>query len=229
MKPRCFVEGKCVSCFMLITFEGLDFSGKTTQAERLAKKLSTLPLPGESLVRPVRFLREPGGTRISERLREILLDRKNLELDEVAELMLFAASRAQLVRQVILPAQLRGETVLCDRYADSTTAYQGYGRGLDLEAINKINGLATAGVLPDLTILVDISVEEIARRRKLAGASADRMESSGSEFYGKVRAGYLELARQEPGRFRVVNGASPVEAIEQEIWQALELLERRHQ
>ncbi len=162
---------------MFITFEGLDFSGKTTQATRFVERVKA-DAQGSVL-----FLREPGGTRISERIREILLDREHLEMSPMAELLLFSASRSQLVQEVILPALGRGETVVCDRFYDSTTAYQGYGRGLDLQAIGRINAIASAGLVPDLTIFVDIPIEEIGRRKTAAGVPFDRMESGGGEFY----------------------------------------------
>jgi dTMP kinase len=205
---------------MFLTFEGLDFSGKTTQARLVVEKLKAPPSTSGLSPRTVRFIREPGGTRISERLREILLDKKNLDLSQTAELLLFSASRAQLVEEVILPALQRGETVICDRYYDSTTAYQGYGRGLDLATIHQINAAATFGLKPNLTILVDIPVDEIERRKAAAGLSFDRMESSGKAFYEKVRQGYHEIAREEPGRFVVVNGLKPIQELEQEIWRA---------
>jgi dTMP kinase len=205
---------------MFLTFEGLDFSGKTTQAKLVVEKFKTPPPNSGILPRPVQFIREPGGTRISERLRELLLDKKNLELGEMTELLLFSASRAQLVEEVILPALQRGETVICDRYYDSTTAYQGYGRGLDLSTIHRINAAATFGLKPDLTVLVDIPVEEIERRKSLTGQPFDRMESSGRAFYEKVRHGYHEIAREESGRFVVVDGLKPVQELEQEIWRA---------
>ncbi len=139
---------------MFITFEGLDFSGKSTQATILVEKLKKAhPV--------VHFLREPGGTKISERIRDILLDKKNLEMTDAAELLLFSAARAQLVKEVIVPALQRGEIVVCDRYYDSTTAYQGYGRGIDLDAVKSINRLATGGTDPDITFFVDIPVDEI--------------------------------------------------------------------
>lgn len=206
---------------MFITFEGLDFSGKSTQAQRLVEKLRAAALPGDDRIRPVQFIREPGGSPISERLREILLDRKNLELNDVAELLLFSASRAQVVRQVILPVLRRGEHVLCDRYVDSTTAYQGYGRGLDLNSVRQINRFATSGLVPDITILVEITPDEILHRKQRAGIAFDRMEDSGKEFYERVRNGYRELASLEPRRFLVVDGMAPVETVEQEIWNAL--------
>ncbi len=194
---------------MFITLEGVDFSGKTTQAQMLVDRLSRK--------HPVCFLREPGGTPISERIREILLDRKNLELTDEAELLLFSASRAQLVTRVIRPALLRGETVICDRYYDSTTVYQGYGRGLDLDAVRTINTLATSGLAPDLTIVVDIPVGEIERRKHASGKKFDRMESSGREFFDRVRNGYLALCANEPQRVIRVDGLRPVEAIHADI------------
>ncbi len=206
---------------MFITFEGLDCSGKSTQAQLLAQRLETEPLPGDERPRKVRFLREPGGTSISERLRDILLDRTTLELHERAELLLFEASRAQLVYRVIRPALERGEIVLCDRYADSTTAYQGYGRGLDLDAVERINRFATGELRPDLTVCVDITAEEIMRRKSLRGDPADRMESAGSRFYERVRKGYLEIAQHDPGRFVVVNGMPPVAEVQEAVWRTV--------
>ena len=221
MTSGCFGRRKSVRSCMFITFEGLDFSGKSTQAHRLRSALEQRPLPGAAEVRPVRFLREPGGTRISERLREILLDRKNLELHETTELMLFAASRAQIVAEVIRPSLERGEIVLCDRYADSTTAYQGYGRGIDLNAIRHINRLATGGLNPDVTFFIDIDVEEIGRRRRAAGVPADRMEDAGMEFYRRARAGYRAVAAEEPHRVLRIDGMASVEDVERAVWSAL--------
>src|ERR1041385_2774923 len=196
---------------MFITFEGLDFSGKTTQANLLVERLKER---GKDVV----FLREPGGTKISEKIRKILLDKQHLEMNERAELFLFSAARTQLVSEVILPALQRGMIVLCDRYDDSTTAYQGFGRGLNLDQIKTINAMATAGTTPDLTVLVDIDIDEITRRQKAAGISSDRMESSGHQFYEQVRAGYLTIASSEPKRFVVINGMRPMEEIHNEIW-----------
>jgi len=201
---------------MFLTFEGLDASGKTTQAQILVDALRTRGTAA------VRFIREPGGTVISERLREILLDRRNLALSDLAELFLFSASRAQLVREVIAPALARGETVVCDRFADSTTAYQGYGRGLDLGAIGMVNELATSRTVPDLTVLVDIPVEEIVRRRTAAGVSADRMEGGGREFFERVRQGYMAIARAHPERVVVVDGRRSIGLIAEEILRAVE-------
>jgi dTMP kinase len=201
---------------MFVTFEGVDCSGKTTQAAML---VDALRARGGAIVH---FIREPGGTAISERLREILLDRSNLELSELTELFLFSASRAQLVAQFILPALARGEIVVCDRFYDSTTAYQGYGRGLDLEAVRRINAVATAGTEPDLTVLVDIPVGEIEARKKASGGAPDRMENAGRAFYERVRKGYLAIAREQPGRFVVIDGMRNVNDIALDIRRAVE-------
>jgi dTMP kinase len=212
---------------MFITFEGLDCSGKSTQAQLLAEKLAGEKLPGDDHPRPVQFIREPGGTAISERLRSILLDRGLLELHERTELLLFEASRAQLVHQVIRPALARGEIVLCDRYADSTTAYQGYGRGLYLAAVEEINRFATDGLRPDITLYVDITPEEIVRRKVHRGDADDRMELSGARFYERVRNGYLEIARREPDRFLVVDGMPPISIVQEAVWRAVEEVANR--
>ncbi len=201
---------------MFLTFEGVDCSGKTTQAAIL---VDALRAAGGTRVH---VIREPGGTAISERLREILLDRSNLELSDLTELFLFSASRAQLVRDIILPALGRGEIVVCDRFYDSTTAYQGYGRGLDLEAVRMINSVATGGTDPDLTVLVDISVGEIQARKAASGKGTDRMESAGREFYERVRGGYLAIARGNPERFVVIDGMRSVEDIARDVRRAVE-------
>ncbi len=206
---------------MFITFEGLDCSGKSTQAQRLAERLASDPLPGEPSPRPVCVLREPGGTAVSERLRDILLDHATLDLHERAELLLFEASRAQLVHRVIRPALARGEIVICDRYADSSTAYQGYGRGLDRASVEEINLFATAKLCPDLSLFIDIAVEEVAHRKAQRGDTADRMEIAGRRFYERVRNGYLDIARRDPHRFVVVDGMPPIPVVQDAVWRAL--------
>ncbi|HEX9007590.1 MAG TPA: dTMP kinase [Bacteroidota bacterium] len=212
---------------MFITFEGLDFSGKTTQAVRAVERLQDLAGAGEAP--PVHFLREPGGTRISERIREMLLDKANLDMGELTELLLFSASRAQLVREIIRPALERGEIVVCDRYCDSTTAYQGYGRGIDLALVRAVNTAATGGTMPDLTLVIDIPVDEIARRKDRAGMAFDRMESAGRAFYERVRQGYRDLAAQEPRRFVIVDGTGSIDTIGQDVWRHLSCRLKIHQ
>lgn len=207
---------------MFITFEGLDFSGKSTQAKLLVERLKNMPTATGGHHMMVHFVREPGGSKISEQIRELLLDRKFPEMTDTAELLLFSASRTQLVKEVIIPALRRGETVICDRYYDSTTAYQGYGRGLDLRAIQTINRLATAGTDPDLTIFIDIPVEEVERRKHSAGLTFDRMESSGRDFYERARKGFLEIAAKQAHRFVTINGMASIENVQQQVWQEVE-------
>lgn len=195
---------------MLITFEGLDYSGKSTQVQRLADRLTREGFQ-------VLVVREPGGTPIGEGIRSILLDKKLAAMTDRAELLLFSASRAQLVEEVIRPALGRGMVVLCDRFHDSTTAYQGWGRGLPTDAVETVNELATGGLKPTLTILMDVPVEVLEARVRALGLARDRMESNGRAFYDRVRSGYRELAHKEP-RFVVIDGNRPEAAIEQEIW-----------
>jgi dTMP kinase len=196
---------------MFITFEGLDSSGKTTQANLLVDRLRA---SGKEVV----FLREPGGTVVSEKIRGVLLDIQHAEINRIAELFLFSAARTQLVDQVICPALRAGKVVVCDRFYDSTTVYQGYGRGIHLDDVVEINRIATSGTTPDLTLLVDVTPEEIERRRQAAGVADDRMESSGDQFFQRVRKGYRTLAQQEPKRIVVVDGMRSVEIIQKEIW-----------
>jgi dTMP kinase len=202
---------------MLITFEGLDSSGKSTQAKHLVDSLRKRQ--GSP---PVHLIREPGGTSISERIRDILLDRDHGALSIGAELFLFSASRAQLVAEVIGPAVKRKEFVVCDRYYDSTTAYQGYGRGIDLRSIQHINRLATSGLVPDITLLLDLSLAALEQRRAKAGLDTDRMESAGKEFYERVRAGYLRMARDEPERFVIIDASGGEDTVKRSVWEQIE-------
>ncbi len=202
---------------MFISFEGIDCCGKTTQVKLLIEKL-------QSQNRHVVLLREPGGTVISERIREILLDKKNSKMIQITELLLFSAGRAQLVSEVIKPALLQNKIVICDRYVDSTTAYQGYGRGLTLGAVKTINRVATTDVMPKKTFFIDITVQEMHERRRAKNHEIDRMELSNEEFFHRVRNGYLELAKEEPDRFIVIDGKQPIETIHEEIWKTVEYL-----
>ncbi|HZK17986.1 MAG TPA: dTMP kinase [Clostridia bacterium] len=191
-----------------IVFEGMDGSGKTTQISRVAESLQNC---GYKIV----STREPGGTRIGEKIREILLDPGNLELDERAEALLYAAARAQHVREIIRPALEAGKTVLCDRFCASTLAYQGYGRGIDLDFLQEVNQLATGGLTPDLTLLFDISpAEGLSRVHKFR--DGDRLEQEHGGFYRKVRQGYLELAEEEG--MRVIDAGNPLNEVYNKVY-----------
>jgi dTMP kinase len=177
---------------MFISLEGIDGSGKTTQAKLLADELG----------RETVLIREPGGTAAGERIRELLKD-PAVKLDSLAELLLFCAARAQLVDEVIDPAREAGGDVVCDRFSDSSVAYQGVARGLGIERVEEICDLATGGVWPDLTILLRIDPEAAAKR--IGGRRADRFEGEGIDLQRKVAAGYDEVARRHPDRVRVVD------------------------
>lgn len=198
---------------LFITFEGVDFCGKTTQVRCLERHLISR---GHELV----VVREPGGTDISEKIRDILLDKRNVRMKAITEMLLYQASRAQITGEVILPALEEGKTVICDRYFDSTTAYQGYGRGLDLELIQKVSQLASSSLRPGLTFILDISPQELFARVKnldlfqdSAQIRTDRMEVPRISFHEKVRKGYLQMAKSEPDRFRVIPATKTIEEI----------------
>jgi dTMP kinase len=182
---------------ILITIEGIDGAGKSTQAQMLAEWL-------RAEKRDVVLTREPGGTELGERLRPLLLDGQ-ARVGAAAELFLYAADRAQHVEEVIRPALAAERVVICERYSDSTAAYQGYGRGLDTGFVQRVNQFATGGLVPDLTLLLDVAVE-LARAR-MAG-TPDRLERQEAAFHERVRAGYLELARVQPERLRTVDAAA---------------------
>jgi len=201
---------------MLITFEGLDFSGKSTQVRLLSERLSHENFN-------VLVLREPGGTEIGEKIRSILLDKESSGMTDVSELFLFSASRAQLVEEVVKPALEGNMIVICDRFYDSTTAYQGWGRGLLKEAITVIHQLATSGLVPDVTFFLDLPLSEVEKRMQRSKSGKDRMESNGHGFYEKVREGYLQLARKEK-RFVIIDAMQSIEAIQDTVWQKTEKL-----
>jgi len=185
-----------------ITFEGGEGSGKSTQSELLARSLTA---SGRHVLR----LREPGGTDLGESLRELLLHRR-ADMSSEAELLLFLAARAELVRSVIRPALDDGTIVICDRFADSTFAYQGYGRGLDLERLRQLNDWATGGLVPDLTVLLDLPVVAGLQRKH---TETDVFQLEDVEFHQRVRQGYLALARSEPSRWLVTDGTTSIEIL----------------
>ena len=197
---------------MFITFEGPEGSGKTTQARLLAAFLREL---GFDVIQA----REPGGTGIGEQIRSVLHDTSNTDINARTEILLFSASRAQLVAQLLRPALTGGKFVICDRYADSTLAYQGYGRGLDLDMLQAITAFATGGLTPDLTLCLDIQPEQGLQRRRLGGEEWNRLDAETLEFHRRVRAGYLELASLDPTRWIVINADRPIEEVEVEIEQ----------
>jgi len=196
---------------LFITFEGPEGSGKTTQIRLLADWL-------REQGREVLTTREPGGTRIGEAIRSILLSPEHTEMCAEAEILLFSAARAQIVRQVLHPHLERGGVVLCDRFADSTLAYQGYGRLLDLATLRQITAFATGGLVPALTICLDLPVRE-GLRRKQGGDQVEwnRMERERLDFQERVRSGYLALAVSEPGRWSVLDALRDVDVIQAEI------------
>lgn len=191
---------------LFITFEGADGCGKTTQLNLLKEYL-------EKNGYDVLVTREPGGKGLGEKFREILLNYDGV-VSERCESFLFLADRAQNIDTIVKPAINVGKIVLCDRHIDSSVAYQGYGRGLDIEEIKQLNTLATGGLLPDLTLVFDIDIETSMKR---VGKEKDRMESAGNEFFNRVRNGYLELAKHEPKRIKVVNSTASIEEIHEQV------------
>jgi dTMP kinase len=195
---------------LFITLEGGEGTGKSTQIARLAAEFSSRGLI-------VTSLREPGGTPLGDRVREILLDPAMAGMSHWAEVFLYEASRAELVDAVILPALDRGEVVLCDRFTDSTLAYQGFARGLDLDALRALNERATHGLEPDVTVLIDVE-PSVGLGRATAQGPADRLEAEGFAFHEAVRAGFLVLAAEEPGRFVVADGSGSPDEVAAEVW-----------
>jgi dTMP kinase len=202
---------------MLITFEGIDGAGKSTQIKKLVHSLSN---KGVDVV----TLREPGGTAVAEKIRNILLESSH-EISSIGELLLFSASRAELVQEVIMPALAGGKTVILDRFFDSTTAYQGYGRGLDMGMLRSIIAISACGITPDITFYLDLEPEE-ALKRKFSKTSIplafdsdelDRMERSGLEFYRHVRKGYLDIMRLNTERVVCINALDPAAVIHHKI------------
>jgi dTMP kinase len=202
---------------LFITFEGIDFSGKSLQANLLADKLMQLKLP-------VVFVREPGGTEISEKIREVVLDARHHGMTAQTEVLLYSAARAQIVREVVIPNLAKGKVVICDRYFDSTTAYQGYGREIDLDFIEKLHTFVIQKVVPDVTFLIDLEPEVAIERKKVSNTAMDRLEKENLEFHQRVRAGYLKLAANEPQRFQIIDGARSVDEIHSDVLQRVNSL-----
>ena len=207
---------------MLITFEGIDGSGKSTQARLLEERLKLLGYP-------VVLFREPGGTVLSERIRDLLLD-PTLQILPLAELLLFSAARAQLVEERIKPELATGNLVICDRFFDSTTAYQGGGRRLfDVNWLASFHRRVTGGLVPDRTYLIDVNPEAAASRRAVRagahpGLKEDRMEASGEGFQGAVAEAYARIAAEEPDRVRRIDGRLTPEAVHAQVWADLQPL-----
>ena len=203
----------------LITFEGGEGCGKSTQVARLAEDLRAR---GVEVV----VTREPGGTRLAELVRGLLKDEREDPPCDRSELLLFLAARAQLVCNVIKPALAAGKWVVCDRFSDSTFAYQGYGRGLPLDALRLMNGFAVDGLSPDLTLLLDVRPEVAAarmrRREETTNTSADRIEQAGGGFHARLRAGFLELAAAEPNRIKVIDANGTPDEVGGEIRAAVD-------
>ena len=187
-----------------ITFEGIDGAGKTTQINLLESELKQRGI--STLI-----FREPGGTRLSEKIREILLNRENIHLSYESERLLFVAARAQLMAEKIKPALEQDQFIICDRFADSTVAYQGYGRGLNVEYLEELNNFATNSIQPDLTIILDVDPSKAAHR--MGSDVADRMESTGIEFFSRVREGYNEIAHRHPLRCVIIDGDKPASEV----------------
>jgi dTMP kinase len=197
---------------VFLTFEGGEGSGKSTQLRTLARRLEAAGLP-------VRVLREPGGTVVGEAVRALLLDPEHTGLDATAELLLYEASRAQLVADVIEPALAAGEIVMCDRFYDSTTAYQGYARGLSLERISELNLTATSGLMPDRTLVLDI--DPVLGIERATRHGADRLEGESLAFHRAVRDGFLAIAERHPQRVRVIDASGTPDEVAERVAAAL--------
>jgi dTMP kinase len=207
---------KSVKKGWFITLEGGEGSGKTTQ---LMKLTETLREAGYEVV----STREPGGTEIGREIRQLLLDGERGEIAPATELLLYAADRAQHVREIILPALQAGKVILCDRFQDSTTVYQGHGRGLNMEWVKSLAQIATGGLVPDLTLLLDIppqvGLQRSQDRLAQVGSGEDRFEKESLEFHQKVRVAFLEMAKKEPKRFKIFDATKDPEVLAKEIFE----------
>jgi dTMP kinase len=195
-----------------ISFEGIDFSGKSTQIKLLLEKLR------EHNIKAM-VLREPGGTIISEKIRAILLDKSYKEMNPKTEILLYSAARTQLVHEKIIPELEKGAYIIVDRFYDSTTAYQGFGRVLDLSFVNSLNLFATSQLKPYKTFFIDITPKEAEKRRKAAMFETDRIENEGVDFYKQIRDGFLKMVKNEPERFICIDGEQPPSIIADHLWE----------
>lgn len=201
---------------MFITFEGIDLCGKSTQAKLLYEYF-------KNKKKKVILAREPGGTYISEKIRNILLDKDNNDMRYLTEFLLFSASRHQLVEQVIIPNLKKKFIVICDRYYDSSTAYQGFGGGIDLKMVDKINKFSTDNLAPDISFLININYRQSIKRKYKIKKAQDRIEQKKLSYYNKVVKGYLEIASKNKKRFRVLDGKKSIDELHQEILSHLKL------
>jgi dTMP kinase len=199
---------------VFITFEGPDGSGKTTQIKLLEKYFKE---KGYDIL----ITREPGGTNISEQIRNVILDKNNMEMDKITEALLYAASRAQHVAQIIKPALLEGKAIICDRFVDSSIVYQGIGRNLGIDFIKKINDMATAGTQPDITFLMKLS-PELGLNRKFSSDECNRLDMEKLEFHNKVYEGYLKLESLYPQRIIGVDASKSIEELYKDIVKIVE-------
>ena len=201
---------------LFITMEGTDGSGKSTQLQLLQQYLTD---KGFNVV----LVREPGGTRISEKIRTIILSKKNRDMNYMTEALLYAASRAQLVNQVILPELKKGSVVICDRFVDSSIVYQGIARELGIDVVKKINNIATGGLTPDITFFLDLDLKSSLKRKK-EQKELDRIESENAGFHKKVYEGYKKLSQDDGGRIKVIDATKSIQQIHKNIVKHLEKL-----
>lgn len=200
-----------------ISVEGTDGSGKSTQVELLIEYF-------KASEKEFIYLREPGGAKISEQIREVILNSENVEMHQDTEMLLYAAARAQLVNEVILPALDAGKIVICDRFVDSSFAYQSFGRGITYETVKAVNDIAIGGRMPDMTLFFDLSPEAAAARRQARGEAGDRLENEGSAFHKAVYEGYKTLAENMPDRIKVIDAGRTIEEVHADVIKLIEEL-----
>lgn len=205
---------------LLVSFEGIDSCGKSIQSRLLFNR--TEEFFDQNGRNKVHLLREPGGTIISEAVRKILLDRSLKMMDSITELLLYEAARSQLIAEVIIPALNRNDVVICDRFFDSTTAYQGYGRGISADTIRSAHKIAVHSIRPDVTFVIDLDPTIARNRQKNAGHSRDRLELESMEFHKKVRKGFIEIAKSEPDRVKILNGDQKINEISEQVWSVIQ-------